>query len=94
MGEAVILLCVRVLPDDDPELVSGSTQDECGNCKHAIWVAPSSRLIVRHEGALLLCTECGIAAIEEDPAPKYAVREAQKAELRRHLRERKGRSRS
>jgi len=45
----------------------GSLQDKCSKCGQAVWVAPSSWLIMHdNPGMVILCMPCALVKMKED----------------------------
>jgi len=68
-----IIVAVPVEVSQRGEIVTGSTKARCADCDAAVWVAPSSQIMMRRQTCKVLCIPCGLGAIEEDPDPEFST---------------------
>jgi len=57
-------------------IITGSSKAECSACGAEVWVAPSSRIMMRTlpDGTCkVLCLGCARRAIAEDPEPEFST---------------------
>lgn|GEM_PF-2093709 len=71
------------MPVDYPGyVVPGSFQHQCQNCRCAVWVAPSSWLMMReHPGMEVYCWDCAFIKMKKDPGEIMEVTPAQRQEV-------------
>jgi len=85
MPERKTLMCQPV--SSRGYVVPGSLPGKCSKCSRAVWVSPSSLLILHdNPGIEILCMPCALAKIEKDKHPEIAdITPAQADELQEYL---------
>ena len=71
-----IIVAVPVGVSQRGEIVTGSTKARCADCDAAVWVAPSSQIMMRRlpdEACKVLCLGCARVTIEADPEPEFTT---------------------
>jgi len=71
-----IIVAVPVAGSSPNCIVTGSAKAECSACGSAVWVAPSSRIMMRRlpDGMCkILCLGCAGEAIAADPEPQFST---------------------
>ena len=66
----------------------GNLQDKCSKCGQAVWVAPSSWLILHdNPGMVILCMPCALVKMKEDKQFEIeGITPAQAEEIEEYLR--------
>lgn len=63
MSDDVITIVSLRVTDANPALfIQGSKKESCDRCGEAVWVAPTSQAVKRHE---LMCTRCALPLMME-----------------------------
>ena len=74
-GERIIVAMPMASSSADC-VVAGSSRAECSDCGAEIWVAPSSRIMMRmlpNGACKVLCLGCAREAIAKDPKPEFGT---------------------
>lgn len=58
-------IIVSTRADDIGRPVRGSTTAPCVDCGHAVWLAPSSQVVLHRTGWPVACVQCVASAVAE-----------------------------
>lgn len=89
MPEMKALISMRV--SHHGYVVPGSLQGKCSECGELVWIAPSSWLFIHdNPGMKILCNECGLKQMMDEPGEIEMPTPAQLDEIKEYLKERHG----
>lgn len=76
-------LCIICIPVKDArEIVPGSVKTICCRCGEPVWLAPSGiAMMAKRPNCLIVCRDCGIIMMAEEPGELLPFTEAQLREL-------------
>jgi len=76
MDDERIIVAMPVAGSLPDCVVTGSSRAECSACGTEVWIAPSSRIMMRMlpDGTCrVLCMGCACEAITADPEPEFST---------------------
>lgn len=76
-------LCIICIPVKEArEIVPGSVKTICRRCGEPVWIAPSGiAIMAKRPNCLIVCHDCGIIMMAEEPGELLPPTEAQLKEL-------------